>query len=99
MHSHTWYSHFGGIFAKKNYRLPLVITVHSLEPLRPWIREQLAGGYDFSLWVEKTDLEMADAIIVVSNENKRDIELLFDVASDRIHVTNNGNARDEFHKV
>ena len=56
VHCHTWYSHFGGILAKKNYGLPLVITVHSLEPLRPWKREQLAGGYDFSLWVEKTAL-------------------------------------------
>ena len=70
VHCHTWYSHFGGILAKKNYGLPLVITVHSLEPLRPWKREQLAGGYEFSLWVEKTALEMADAIIAVSRETK-----------------------------
>ena len=35
VHCHTWYSHFGGILAKKNYGIPLVITVHSLEPLRP----------------------------------------------------------------
>src|SRR4051794_19178171 len=35
VHCHTWYSHFGGILAKLNYGLPLVITVHSLEPLRP----------------------------------------------------------------
>ena len=53
VHCHTWYTHFGGILAKKNYGIPLVITVHSLEPLRPWKREQLAGGYDFSLWVRK----------------------------------------------
>src|SRR4029453_1746394 len=41
VHCHTWYSHFGGILAKKDYGIPLVITVHSLEPLRPWKREQL----------------------------------------------------------
>src|SRR3712207_5895291 len=35
VHCHTWYSHFGGILAKLNYGIPLVITVHSLEPLRP----------------------------------------------------------------
>ena len=46
VHCHTWYSHFGGILAKLNYGIPLVITVHSLEPLRPWKREQLGGGYD-----------------------------------------------------
>src|SRR5574337_587761 len=74
VHCHTWYSHFGGILAKKNYGLPLVITVHSLEPLRPWKREQLGGGYDFTLWVEKTALEMADAVIAVSNGTKADVE-------------------------
>ena len=99
VHCHTWYTHFGGILSKKNYRLPLVITVHSLEPLRPWKREQLAGGYDFSLWVEKTALEMADAIIAVSNETKGDIERLFDVASNRVHVIYNGIDLDEYHKV
>src|SRR5438477_464111 len=49
VHCHTWYSHFGGILAKLNYGIPLVITTHSLEPMRPWKREQLAAGYDFSV--------------------------------------------------
>ena len=99
VHCHTWYSHFGGILAKLNYAIPLVITVHSLEPLRPWKREQLAGGYDFSLWVEKTALEMADAIIAVSNETKRDIERLFKVDPKRVHVIHNGIDLDEYRKV
>lgn len=47
VHCHTWYSHFGGILAKLNYGIPLVVTVHSLEPLRPWKREQL--GVDMIL--------------------------------------------------
>ncbi|HZA37952.1 MAG TPA: glycogen synthase [Candidatus Baltobacteraceae bacterium] len=99
VHCHTWYSHFGGILAKKNYGIPLVITVHSLEPLRPWKREQLGGGYDFSLWVEKTALEMADAIIAVSGETKRDIERLFDVGPERVHVIHNGIDPEEYCKV
>jgi starch synthase len=99
VHCHTWYTHFGGILAKKNYGIPFVITVHSLEPLRPWKREQLAGGYDFSLWVEKTALEMADAIIAVSGETKRDIERLFDADPKRVHVIYNGIDLDEYHKV
>jgi len=98
-HCHTWYSHFGGILAQKNYGIPLVITTHSLEPLRPWKREQLAGGYDFSVWVEKTALEMADAIIAVSNETKRDIERLFDVDPKRVHVIHNGIDPEEYRKV
>ncbi len=99
VHCHTWYSHFGGILAKKNYGIPLVITVHSLEPLRPWKREQLAGGYDFSLWIENTALEMADAIIAVSGETKRDIERLFHVDPARVHVIHNGVDPEEYRKV
>jgi starch synthase len=99
VHCHTWYSHFGGILAKQNYGIPLVITTHSLEPLRPWKREQLAGGYDFSLWIEKTALEMADAIIAVSGETKRDIERLFDIDPMRVHVIHNGIDLDEYRKV
>jgi alpha-maltose-1-phosphate synthase len=99
VHCHTWYTQFGGILAKKNYGIPFVITVHSVEPLRPWKREQLGGGYDFSLWVEKTALEMADAIIAVSGETKRDIERLFDVDPKRVHVIYNGIDLDEYHKV
>jgi alpha-maltose-1-phosphate synthase len=99
VHCHTWYSHFGGILAKKNYGIPLVITVHSLEPLRPWKREQLGGGYDFSLWIEKTALETADAIIAVSGDTKQDIERLFDVDPARVHVIHNGIDLEEYRKV
>ncbi|RYD85365.1 MAG: glycogen synthase, partial [Verrucomicrobiaceae bacterium] len=72
VHLHTWYTHLGGIMAKLNYGIPMVLTVHSLEPLRPWKREQLGGGYDFSCWVEKTAIEMADAVIAVSQGTKDD---------------------------
>jgi starch synthase len=99
IHCHTWYTHLGGIMAKLNYGIPLVITTHSLEPLRPWKREQLAGGYDFSLWVEKTALEMADAIIAVSEGTKKDILKLFQVPEERIHVIHNGIDLQEFQKV
>jgi starch synthase len=99
VHCHTWYSHFGGILARLNYGVPLVITVHSLEPLRPWKREQLAGGYDFSLWVEKTALEMADAVVAVSGETKHDIERLFHVDHARLHIIHNGIDLDEYRKV
>ncbi len=90
VHCHTWYTHLGGILAKLNYGIPLVITTHSLEPLRPWKREQLAGGYDFSLWVERTALEMADAIIAVSQGTKDDILRHFRVKEEKIHVIHNG---------
>jgi starch synthase len=99
VHCHTWYSHWGGILAQKNYDIPLVITVHSLEPLRPWKREQLGGGYDFTLWLEKTALETADAVIAVSNETKADIKRLFNVRPERLHVIYNGIDLDEYKPV
>jgi glycogen synthase len=80
----------GGVFIKKNYGIPLVLTVHSLEPLRPWKREQLGGGYDFSCWAEKTAIEMADAVIAVSESTKADVLRLFDVDPSRVHVIHNG---------
>ena len=99
VHCHTWYSHFGGILAKLNYGIPLVITVHSLEPLRPWKREQLSGGYDFSLWIERTALAMADAVIAVSRGTKRDIELLLDVDPAHVQVIHNGIDLEEYRRV
>jgi glycogen synthase len=67
-----------------------VVTVHSLEPLRPWKREQLGGGYDLSSWVERTVLESADAVIAVSQGTRTDVLRLFDVAEERLHVVHNG---------
>lgn len=96
IHLHTWYSHFGGILAKLNYGIPLVLTVHSLEPLRPWKREQLAGGYDFSCWLEKTAIEMADAVVAVSKETREDILRLFDVDESKVPVIYNGIDPDEY---
>lgn len=96
VHLHTWYSHFGGILAHLNYGLPMALTVHSLEPLRPWKREQLGGGYDFTLWLEKTAIEMANAVIAVSNETREDILRFFDVPEERVPVIYNGIDPDEY---
>ena len=45
VHSHTWYANLGGHVASLLYGVPHVVTVHSLEPLRPWKAEQLGGDY------------------------------------------------------
>src|SRR5215203_666075 len=90
VHCHTWYSHLGGILTKLAYGIPLIVTVHSLEPLRPWKREQLGGGYDVTQWVERTALEMADAIVGVSDETRRDVLELFNVDPAKVHVIHNG---------
>jgi glycogen synthase len=99
VHCHTWYAHFGGILAKLNYGIPLVITVHSLEPLRPWKREQLGGGYDFTCWLERTALEMADAVIAVSQGTRHDIEKLFHIDPSRLHTIYNGIDPTEYQSV
>jgi glycogen synthase len=99
VHCHTWYSHFAGIMAKLCYGIPMVLTTHSLEPLRPWKREQLGRGYDASSWVEKTAIEMADAIIAVSEETKADVLKHFDVDESKIEVVYNGINLDQYKKV
>ncbi len=99
VHCHTWYTHLGGIMAKLNYGIPFVLTVHSLEPLRPWKREQLGGGYDFSSWVERTAIEMADAVIAVSRETKADVLRLFNVPEERVKIIYNGIDLDEYQRV
>ncbi len=97
VHAHTWYAHFAGVLVKLAYGVPLVVTVHSLEPLRPWKREQLGGGYEISTWVEKTALEMADAVVAVSRETRDDVLRLFEVAPERVHVIHNGIDADFYH--
>jgi len=90
VHCHTWYAQFAGIVTKLCYGIPLVITTHSLEPLRPWKREQLGRGYEASSWIEKTAIEMADAVIAVSNETKADVLKYFDVDKNKVKVIYNG---------
>lgn len=98
VHCHTWYSHFGGILAKLMYGSKLVVTAHSLEPLRPWKREQLGGGYEVSSWVERTALEMADCIIAVSNETKNDVLQHFNVDPKKIAMVYNGIDTEQYSK-
>ena len=90
VHCHTWYTHLAGMLVRQAYDIPLAVTVHSLEPLRPWKREQLGGGYNVSTWVERQALESADAVIAVSQGTRADVLRLFTVAEERIHVIHNG---------
>jgi len=96
VHCHTWYAHFAGILSQILYGIPMVVTCHSLEPLRPWKAEQLGSGYQLSSWVEKTALERADAIIAVSKGMKTDVERLFDVEPSRVAIIPNGIDTDEY---
>jgi starch synthase len=91
VHSHTWYANLGGHFAKLIHGVPHVVTVHSLEPMRPWKAEQLGGGYALSSYCERTALEGADAIVAVSAEHARDLFASYPaIDPERVHVIYNG---------
>jgi alpha-maltose-1-phosphate synthase len=97
VHSHTWYANLGGHFAKLIHGVPHVVTVHSLEPMRPWKAEQLGGGYALSSYCERTALEGADAIVAVSAGHARDLFASYPaVDPERVHVIYNGIDTDEY---
>jgi starch synthase len=89
-HTHTWYVSMAGYLAKKLYKIPFVLTTHSLEPLRAWKAEQLGSGYAMSSWMERTAILDADAVIAVSNGTKEDILRVYPVDPGRVHVIYNG---------
>jgi len=91
VHSHTWYANMAGHLAKMLHGIPHVMTAHSLEPLRPWKAEQLAGGYTVSSWAERTAIEAADAVIAVSHGMRDDILRCYPALDpDLVHVVHNG---------
>ncbi|MGF7397558.1 glycogen synthase [Thermoanaerobacterium thermosaccharolyticum] len=99
VHCHTWYTFMAGFLAKMLYDIPLVVTIHSLEPLRPWKEEQLGNGYHLSTWMEKTGIEAADRIIAVSNDSKKDIMKCYNVPEDKIEVIYNGIDLNQYKKT
>ena len=91
VHSHTWYSGLGGHLTVLLKGIPHVATAHSLEPHRPWKREQLGGGYDVSSWSERNAMEYADAVIAVSARMKDAILDAYPrISPDKVHVVLNG---------
>ena len=96
IHCHTWYTHLAGIFSRELLQSPLILTTHSIETHRPWKVEQLGNGYDASSWIEKTAIEMADALIAVSKETKEDVLKHFDVDESKIKVIYNGINLQEY---
>jgi alpha-maltose-1-phosphate synthase len=99
VHTHTWYVSMAGFLAKKLYNIPLVLTTHSLEPLRAWKAEQLGSGYTISSWVERTAILDADAVIAVSQGTKEDILRVYPVDPDRVHVIYNGIDLAEYQRT
>ncbi|HEY1920928.1 MAG TPA: glycogen synthase [Streptosporangiaceae bacterium] len=91
VHSHTWYANLAGHLAALLYGVPHVVTVHSLEPLRPWKAEQLGGGYALSSWCERTAVEAAAAVVAVSDGMRADVLNTYPaVPPERVRVIRNG---------
>jgi starch synthase len=97
VHSHTWYANLAGHLAAMLYGIPHVMTMHSLEVLRPWKAEQLGGGYRLSSWCERDSATAAAAVIAVSDGMRADILTAYpDIPAERIHVIRNGIDTTEY---
>jgi starch synthase len=97
IHTHTWYVSMAGFLAKKLFKIPFVLTTHSLEPLRAWKAEQLGSGYAMSSWMERTAILDADAVIAVSNGTKADILRVYpELQPEKVHVIYNGIDLSEY---
>jgi glycogen synthase len=89
-HAHTWYADMAGLLVRLLHRIPLVLTLHSLEPLRPWKVDQLGTGYLVSAWIERTAVRSADRVIAVSGRMREDILKHFEIDPARVTVIHNG---------
>jgi starch synthase len=97
VHSHTWYANLGGHLASMLYGIPHVMTMHSLEALRPWKAEQLGGGYQVSTWCERTSAASAAAVVAVSDGMRADILAAYpEIHNERVRVIRNGIDTDEY---
>ncbi len=99
VHAHTWYADMAAFYAKTLWKVPMVASIHSLEPLRPWKEEQLGNAYHMSSWMERTGLENADAIIAVSQGTRDDVLNNFRIPEERVHVIHNGIDLAEYVKA
>ena len=97
VHSHTWYANLAGHLAALLYGVPHVVTMHSLEPLRPWKAEQLGGGYALSSWCERVAAESAAAVVAVSEGMRADVLAAYPaICPDRVRVIRNGIDTSEY---
>jgi starch synthase len=98
LHSHTWYANYAGLLGSQLLGVPHILSAHSLEPLRPWKREQLGGGYGVSSYIEREAYRTAQGIIAVSNAMKADILRCYgdEVDPAKLEVIHNGVTVSDF---
>ncbi|MFR4488975.1 MAG: glycogen synthase [Bifidobacterium pseudocatenulatum] len=102
IHAHTWYACLAGYLAKMLHGTPLVITAHSLEPFRPWKREQLGlAGYDLSSWAPSVTAIRAlpgrpRDRRVRGNARRRILSAYPNLDPDKVVVVHNGITMSQF---
>jgi glycogen synthase len=72
------------------FNIPLVLTIHSLEPHRPWKEEQMGSAYRASSWLEKTAYGNADGIISTSRSMETAVHTLYNVPLEKVRIVPNG---------
>ncbi len=98
VHGHTWYCAQPVNWLAALSGAKSVMSVHSLEPLRPWKAEQLGpGGCRLSTWMERVGLEQADHLIAVSSGMKADLLASYRIPEEKVTVIPNGVDTTAFH--
>jgi starch synthase len=90
VHCHTWYTHLAGCLIQQMLNIPLVLTIHSLEPHRSWKEEQMGSAYKASAWLERTAYRNADGVIATSHSMKAAVHHLYEVPFKKIRIIPNG---------
>jgi glycogen synthase len=99
VHAHTWYADMGAFLVGMLARVPVVVTLHSMEPLRPWKEDQLGTGYRLSSWIEKTVVESADRVVAVSKGMRDDILAHYRADPERVVVIHNGIDPEKYRRT
>ena len=88
IHVHDWLGIEAGIALKKKLKIPLILTLHSLEYMRSAEDHENSEGMIDS--IEKEGIIEADLIITVSDFMKKQIIRRYGIDSSRIEVIPNG---------
>lgn len=91
VHGHTWYCAQPTNWLAQLSDVPSVLTVHSLEPARPWKARQLGEeGHRLSTWLERVGLQEVDHIITVSQAMAEDLQRYYHIKNTKTTVIPNG---------
>ncbi|MDO8524449.1 MAG: glycosyltransferase family 4 protein [bacterium] len=93
IHAHDWLSFPAGIMAKNISGKPLVVQIHATE-----FDRCPSSPNPFVYSIEKIGMEVADAVIAVSNYTKNKIIENYGIAPDKIRVVHNAIDPDYFNQ-